>query len=307
MNRTDFASRVFVTILLVIIVLVTILKINHLARHGSIPGNVLETIDERRQWRRSIISSALLPGVDNLAWSPGGVLYATLELKMYGSLVRIAPGGKTVTVLGGLDRPDGLLRFGHMFYITEEVIPGRVLSWNSKTRKLRELAKARNPEGISRFADGRIVFSEDIPGGNIIVVGKNRKPKIYYANMNRPEGICVTRDQALIVAETGAGRVVKIRRGRLTVLVSNLDAPDQVECRPDGSIWISEDASPGRVFRLKNRRLYLVANNLFSPQGIAFGKGGEIYIAEQRLSRIVRFDRINKAGLEKRGHTRPGN
>jgi sugar lactone lactonase YvrE len=70
--------------------------------------------------------------------------------------------------------------------------------------------------------------------------------------------------------------------------VTGLDHPDQVEVAPDGSVWVTEDATPGRLLRYADGELTVIAQGLWAPQGIAF-REGEILVAEQGRNRILRF------------------
>jgi glucose/arabinose dehydrogenase len=85
--------------------------------------------------------------------------------------------------------------------------------------------------------------------------------------------------------------VLSIKNGKLSVLLHDLDEPDQVELAPDGALWITEDVHNGRLLRFKDGTLEAVLSGLHSPQGIAFGAAGEIWLAEQGRKRILAIRR----------------
>ncbi|MFQ5508735.1 MAG: hypothetical protein ACE5FN_05265 [Leptospirillia bacterium] len=235
-----------------------------------------------------------LPNVDNIAFAADGTLYLTLErITPLGKVLKIS-GGSVTKVLGGLHRPDGLLLDNDALFLTEEVRSGRVLRMDLATGDTTVLARLRSPEGIDRLPNGDLVIAEDAENGRVMQLhrdanGKVRQ-KVLADGLKRPEGLAVTADGTVLVAETASGKVLAIRDGNPPRIVAEgLNQPDQVEVAPDGSIWISEDAHPGRVLRVKDGDLRVMLKNLNAPQGIAFGPDRAVYISEQGENRILRF------------------
>ncbi|KPL28012.1 MAG: hypothetical protein AMJ72_05550 [Acidithiobacillales bacterium SM1_46] len=229
-----------------------------------------------------------LPAVDNIAVSHDGSLYVTRELAGgEGEVVHLAERSATV-LLRGLNRPDGLFLQGRRWlYVTEEVTEGRVIEYDLKTGKQREVVRLNNPEGIVALANGELLVVEDRVNGRIVRVLRNGVVEVVTSGLNRPEGLAVMRDGTLVFAETATGRVISWREGEMTVLVEDLDEPDQVRIAPDGALWITEDAQPGRLLRFKNGSVQTVLSGLMAPQGIAFTARGEILVAEQSRGRIL--------------------
>jgi len=262
--------------------------------------------DKTKQWKIETYVSGLL-GIDNIVLSKSGEMYATQELKWIGRLIRIDLNKKMHVLIQGLNRPDGLLLYAGKLYITEEVANGRILQYDLKTRVVKVLFRAKNPEGIDHYGNGEIIVSEDAIGGSIIKWSLNDKDKdkgksqkqILIKSMFRPEGLCVDQKQQIYIAETAKNRIVRFANNQSTVVVDKLRAPDQVECHADGSIWISEDKSSGRILRFYNNQLEVIAKDLNAPQGIAFGLKGEVYIAEQGKSRIIKLTKTAKASKAK--------
>ncbi len=260
---------------------------------------VTTVIDQSKQWMHEVHAWNGIPYVDNITYVGRGVLIATLELKTIGRVVVIDSKGGVTTLLDKLNRPDGLLvdrefsrrglSLGRYLYVTQEVSDGSVIRYDLKTKQQVELFKMNNPEGIDRLANGSLVVSEDILHGNVYWIDSSNNKHILIANLNRPEGLCVAVDGSIYVAETGRNRVIKWSNGKLESVVTGLKEPDQVECHVDGSVWITEDATPGRLLRLYQNKLYLIADSLSKPQGIAFAPFGVVFIAEQGKHRIVKF------------------
>ncbi|MER6158883.1 hypothetical protein ABT147_25560 [Streptomyces sp. NPDC001868] len=102
--------------------------------------------------------------------------------------------------------------------------------------------------------------------------------------LNRPIGIAVGPDGSLVVAETGAGRVVAVGNdgggsAPVTVLREGLDQPTDVAFDADGRLYVSEERL-GTVLRIEaDGRTVVVADGLGAPQGLAV-LGEELFVVE---------------------------
>ena len=243
-------------------------------------------------WKYRVVAQNL-PGVDNLVMDGEGSLYATQELSNGGGKVIRWHRGKIKTVIVGLNRADGLLLHGNSLYITEETEDGRVLEYNLATKKQRSLATLHRPEGIDLLPDGDLVVAEDNISGRLMRVPRHghQPVEVILGGLNRPEGVAVNPDGAVVFAETETGRVLSYKEGDVTVVVDDLDEPDQVEFAPDGALWITEDVKNARLLRLKNGALETVLSGLRFPQGMTFGADGTVWLAEQGRHRILAISR----------------
>ena len=243
-------------------------------------------------WKYRVVAQNLL-GVDNLVMDGEGSLYATQELPNGGGKVIRWHRGKIKTVIVGLNRPVGLLLHGKNLYITEEIEDGRVLEYDLATKKQRTLATLNHPDGIDLLPDGDLVVAEDNINGRLMRVPRHsgQPAEVILGGLNRPEGVAVTADGAMVLAETETGRVLSYKEGDVTVVVDDLDEPDQVEFASDGALWITENVKGGRLLRLKNGTLETVLSGLHSPQGVAFGADGTVWLAERGRQRILAISR----------------
>ena len=245
-------------------------------------------VEPARGWRY-VEYATDLPKVDNVVMASDGSLYVTLERGSgKGEVVRISKG-KRETVLGDLNRADGLLLHGKRLYVVEEVSEGRVIEIDLVRKTHRVLATVDKGEGIGMLANGDLVVTEDTVQGRLLRLRKDGSIEVMFSGLNRPEGLTIATDGSIFIAETSTGRVLKFKNGQLNTVVDDLNEPDQIRFAPDGSLWITEDASPGQVLRLKNGSLETIATGLSYPQGIFFLKDGSALIAEQGRGRILRF------------------
>ncbi|UUU26478.1 hypothetical protein [Streptomyces sp. DSM 40750] len=110
--------------------------------------------------------------------------------------------------------------------------------------------------------------------------------------LNRPIGIAVAPDGSLVVAETGAGRVVAIDisdsesdLGTVTVLAEGLDQPTDVAFDAEGRLHVSEERL-GVVLRIEEGgKTVVVADGLGAPQGLAV-LGEELFVVETGPRRL---------------------
>ena len=108
-----------------------------------------------------------LPGVDGLAISPSGELFAASETE--GSVYRIGEDGRPEMVLNGLSHPEGITFDGSgTLYVVEDVLDGRLLAWPPSS-PLEVLASGLEyPEGVVISRDGGIFVTESsLEGGGL--------------------------------------------------------------------------------------------------------------------------------------------
>jgi sugar lactone lactonase YvrE len=104
--------------------------------------------------------------------------------------------------------------------------------------------------------------------------------------LDRPGGLDVRADGTLVVAETGAGRVVLVDDAdTVTVLADGLTEP--VDVAVDGDrVYVSDAAG---VFGVDDGVPTPVATDLQAPQGIAV-LDGVVYVVETGTRRVLAFD-----------------
>ena len=228
-----------------------------------------------------------LPRIDNIAFDRYGNLYGTLERSRgRGKLMRIGTPSHKV-ILDGLNRPDGLVVVGDKLYVAEESMGGRIIELDLKTSQYRTLAQLDMAEGIEPLPGGGLVLSQDMGKGSLVHLGLDGKLTPLYPGLVRPEGLAVDRHGGIYIAETGTGRVLRLFKSRLSVMVANINKPDQLLLQSDGSLWISEDAKDGRLLRLNEGKLEVIMEHLKSPQGMVFTSDGTLLLAEQGRDRIL--------------------
>lgn len=120
----------------------------------------------------------------------------------------------------------------------------------------------------------------------------HRTTRVRVQGLNEPTGIERSPDGALVVAESGAGRVVRID-GRIdgtdtvTVLAEGLRHPVDIAFDAEGRCYVSDDEL-GAVLRIDGGEAVAVAEGLGAPQGLAV-RGDELFTVdvEHRCLRAV--------------------
>ena len=124
-------------------------------------------------------------------------------------------------------------------------------------------------------------------------VGKSTRVRAQ--GLNEPTGIALAPDGALVVAETAAGRVIRIDEtdDTVTVLTEGLQHPVDVAFDAEGRCYVSDDRL-GAVLRIddgadgKDGDAVVVAEGLGTPEGLAV-RGDELFTVdtEHRCLRAV--------------------
>lgn len=116
----------------------------------------------------------------------------------------------------------------------------------------------------------------------------NKTMRVRATGLDQPTGIAVAPDGSLVVAETGAGRILRIDdTDAVSVLAEGLDHPLDVAFDGERRCYVSDDRR-GAVLRLEDGAAVVVADGLGAPQGLAV-RGAELFtveVAHRRLRAI---------------------
>jgi outer membrane protein assembly factor BamB len=243
-------------------------------------------VQSGKGWRYRVVADNLLE-VDDLGVGSDGSVYASQVLAGgKGRVIRLR-NGQPDAVISGLEHPGGILLKGRHLYLTEQVNEGRVIKLHLDDGRPRVFEGLRNPEHLALLPDGDILVTEDILNGRITRLSASGATEVVTSGFNGVEGLAIARDGTIFIGESNTGRVLAYKNGGISVVVDDLNAPGQIECAPDGALWITERAESGRLLRLKDDTLETVLNGLSDPRGIALGGNGAVYVAERGRSRIL--------------------
>ncbi len=225
-----------------------------------------------------------LSGMDNAAFDAENRMFVSSFAA--GGIAELAPDGRArLIVPKGFVGPYGVAvdRAGTV-YAGDNFRLATVSGGEAGTREL--LASSH---GVATDDLGRVHVSSQ--SGAVRTYEPERREFTTRAEeLDRPGGVAVRSDGMLVVAETGAGRVVGIDgENALTVLADGLHTPVDVAVDAEDRCYVS-DEERGEVFRIDDG-LVVVAEGLQRPQGIAVS-GDELFVVETGTRRLLSVDLV---------------
>ncbi|MEU3647345.1 hypothetical protein AB0E59_28455 [Lentzea sp. NPDC034063] len=110
--------------------------------------------------------------------------------------------------------------------------------------------------------------------------------KVRAKNLRCPLGLAVRDDGVLVVAETGAGRIIAIDADdTITVLAEGFREPMDVAFDAEQRCYVSDEQGVHRV----DGQPVLIAGGLAAPQGLAV-RGDELFVVEAGRRRLLAID-----------------
>ena len=185
-------------------------------------------------------------------------------------------------------------------------------------------------EGPVWFGDGRFLLWSDIPNNRIMRWDEETgRVSVFRKPSNFANGHTRDRQGRLLTCEHGGRRVTRTEYdGTITVVADRfqgkpLNAPNDIVCKSDGSIWFSdppfgilgyyegykaEPELPTNVYRVDGRtgELTVATGDVNGPNGLAFSPDeSKLYVVESRANprAIVVFDVLD--GRRRLGPRRP--
>ena len=146
--------------------------------------------------------------------------------------------------------------------------------------------------GLVFGADGTLYIS-DVVAGRIAAVPPGTTTLTTLASgLVFPAHMALAGDGSVVVAEFGAGRVVRLHPGgALTTLAGDLASPLGVAVGADDSIYVSE-AGTGQIVRVDGTGAVSVVTSRgdAGPSGLDFDQDGRLFVAELSAGQIAIVD-----------------
>ena len=228
---------------------------------------------------RTLVTSGVV-GLDNAAFDAENRMFVSSFAS--GGVAELHPDGRTRPIVPqGLDGPFGVtVDFGgtvlaadHYRLATPE--PDGVI-----TRELLIFA-----HGITTDSAGLVHLTSQY--GDVRTFDPVAKTtRVRAERLARPMGIAVRADGGLVVAESGAGRVLLVDADdAVTVLAEGLEQPVDLALDGEERCYVSDERR-GAVFRVDDGKAVLVAEGLGAPQGLAV-RGDEVFVVEVEHRRLT--------------------
>lgn len=244
---------------------------------GGVAG-IVTRVDLFGTGARTVVTSGVT-GLDNAAFDDENRMFVSSFAS--GGIAEMHPDGRTRQIVPqGLVGPYGVAvdRRGTV-HLADHY---RLAGLDGDTVTTQQMLMATH--GIT--ADNGLLHTTSQYGEVRTLEAEQGTVRVRASGLNRPTGIAVREDGALVVAETGAGRVVAIDDGDvLTVLVEGLEHPVDVALDEEQRCYVSDDRS-GAVLRIDDGKAVSIADGLAAPQGLVI-RDGELFVVETGRRRLL--------------------
>ncbi|MFF3754649.1 hypothetical protein ACFYYH_30090 [Streptomyces sp. NPDC002018] len=248
-------------------------------------AGIVTRLDLHGTGSRSLVTSGVA-GLDNAAFDAENRMFVSSYAS--GGVTEMHPDGRTRDIVPrGLDGPFG---------VTVD-LAGRVYAADHYRLATPDGPVEGEGEGDGVTTHALMPFAHGITaeGGLLHLTSQygevrthdpeQRTTRVRASGLDRPTGITVAPDGRLVVAETGAGRVLAIDgNDSVTVLAEGLEHPVDVAFDGEGRCYVSDDRA-GAVFRIDGGETAAVAEGLGAPQGLAV-LGEELFTVETGTRRL---------------------
>ncbi|WP_405506562.1 hypothetical protein [Streptomyces purpurascens] len=247
------------------------------------PEGIVTRVDLHGSGSRSLVTSGVT-GLDNAAFDAENRMFVSSFAS--GGITELRPDGRTRPVVPrGLDGPYGVtIDLGGTVYAADHYRvarpeqPDEGGSGDVTTEILQPFF-----HGIT--ADGDLLHTTSQFGTVQTYDPAAGTTRLRANGLNQPLGIATRADGALVVAETGAGRVVAIDgTDTVTVLAEGLDHPVDVALDAGQRCYVSDDRR-GAILRIDDGEAVPVAEGLGAPQGLAV-HGDELFTVDTEHRRL---------------------
>ncbi|MCP2330198.1 NHL repeat protein [Actinoalloteichus caeruleus] len=232
---------------------------------------------------RSVVPSGIV-GLDNAAFDGEGRMYVSSYAS--GGIAELRPDGRSREIVPrGLDGPFGVtVDLGGRVHLGDHYRLASVEDEGAVTT--RELLPFTH--GLTCDARGLLHLTSEF--GELRThdpaTGSSRTR---VEGLDAPVGLAARADGAVLVAESGRGRVVVIdERDTVAVLVSGLERPVDVAVDGRGHCYVTDEAT-GVLHRVDDGVAVPVAEGLDLPQGLAV-RGDDLLVVEVGRRRLIAVD-----------------
>ncbi len=197
------------------------------------------------------------------------------------------PTKPRILVKSGLVVPGGIVFDGEDLIVTDRASIKRIRGDKIELLVLSRFDGMPPPVGLSGGLPG-IVWITAPEEGELHQVDLGRAETTRIASgLDWPTSVLRTMGGDLVVAETGAGRIVKLGVGAvLYTMASGLMSPVALATR--GERILTAEPGGGRVLRIRTGEAPIVlASDLASPAGLATARSQPLYIAEQHKGTVL--------------------
>ena len=226
------------------------------------------------------------PGIDNLAIADDNRLFISHFVD--GGVAEIqADGTERMLVPAGLLGPFGITVTNDGTIYAADGMSMIAVSQDGQVSRPTMFTQEGYPGFIRGIATGPAgnVYVTTSAGEVVLYNFNTREPQILVNELNELYSLAPTQDGAVIVAEGGEGRLLKVTSsGDIMVLARGLGRPNGVAVAGDGSCYVSEP-DKGQVSHVNDGTSTLI-EGLSSPQGLAL-LGDQLLIVDSGSKELI--------------------
>lgn len=200
------------------------------------------------------------------------------------------PVAPRVLERGGLAVPRGLARAGEDVLVSDGVSIRRLRGGSADVLVATEIDPIPPPFAIALGSGGIAwITVPDLGEVHRIDLAARTSSKVA-GGFDRPTSILALSDGGVVVADTGAGRIVRVEAdGSTRNLASGLVSPLGLASR--GGQILTTEPTGGRVLGIREGSPpALIATGLAAPAGVAADAAGHVFVAETKTSSLLRID-----------------
>ena len=245
---------------------------------------------------QSQLIAQLQPGLDNLAFGPSDLLYASNNVDSDINEVNTETGTvRKVLQSGRLTGPGGIAVYGNSLYVADtnsyRVLDRKTSSIQQTVRSI--VTPVQNPLTVSVNEKNAIVTS----WFSGVVQRLNRKTGAVldtYTGFSVPYGAVELPDDSILVADCALGQLIQIldKAGiNRRIVASNLSCPTGL-ARLDKSTILVTEFLGNQLSRinLATGQRQVIATDLSSPEGVAYHPDGIAVVAETGTQSVRAID-----------------
>ncbi len=226
------------------------------------------------------------PGIDNLAFADDNRLFISHFVD--GGVAEIlADGSERILVPAGLLGPFGITVTGDGAVYAADGMSMISVSRDGQVSRPTMFTQEGYPGFIRGIAAGPAnnVYVTTSAGEVVLYNFSTREAQTLANELNELYSLAPTQDGAVVVAEGGEGRLLKVTAdGNVTVLARGLGRPNGVVVADDGSCYVSEP-DKGQVSHV-NGGSSAVVEGLSSPQGLGL-LGDQLLIVDAGSKELI--------------------
>ncbi|MGH7842068.1 MAG: SMP-30/gluconolactonase/LRE family protein [Candidatus Binataceae bacterium] len=265
----------------------TAVKINSKGEIVSTQGRTGEILKIDLQSATKRVHARVRPGLDNFALTADDRIFIS-HFTDGGVAELMADGSERRLIPPGFCEPAGLAVGGDGVLYAADGISMAAVAADGSQRRVGMLFDGQFPgfvRGVGAAADGNLVVTTS--AGDVTTYHPSSHAMTENAKgLQEVYGVAVAPNGAIVVAESGGGRVLAISGKETKTAASGLARPTGIAAAPDGSCYVSE-AGKGRVVHI-NGGVSEVLGGLREPHGVLLS-GDDLYIVDVGAHELIRY------------------